>query len=379
MRQTLKTLLINTVVLLVLLGLIELFFGSWVFRTSAFDHLNIVHDREIQTNVESLYANDPPVITYRRDPYGIRGASVFNQPQQIDILSVGGSTSDQRFLDEGKTWQDQLERKLAAAGLPFKIGNAGLDGQSSYGHIRNFEMWYPLIPDLQPQYILYYVGFNDIFIRTQEVQVKMMVKDSPLHQIKARSAIYNLLRKLYGIMSAHKYSVFHAPTDFEAFTYTTQRGFQPAENAAFFGNSLDAYAQRLEELVRLTEEMGAEPIFITQPCMCYRYEADGTVVGADLKKDLFGYVLTGVDYFHILVEQNKRLYQVAEKHGYPVIELTERDIWTPDDFYDIIHNTPAGAEKIADELARELIGRKLLLQDSNSSVPIPRTTTKSHE
>lgn len=45
--------------------------------------------------------------------YGFRGS--YPSPGAIDMVTVGGSTTDQRFVTEGKTWQDVLTKE---AGTP---------------------------------------------------------------------------------------------------------------------------------------------------------------------------------------------------------------------------------------------------------------------
>ena len=36
------------------------------------------------------------------------------------------------------------------------VVNAGVDGQSTVGHIKNFDWWFPNIPDLKVKYFLFY-------------------------------------------------------------------------------------------------------------------------------------------------------------------------------------------------------------------------------
>jgi hypothetical protein len=98
--------------------------------------------------------------TYTRDAWGLRGSA--ETLKEIDIVTVGGSTTDQRYLDDGTTWQSVAERELRAAGRPLVLTNAGVDGQSSVGHAFNFRYWFPLLHGLQPRIVLFYVGINDV-------------------------------------------------------------------------------------------------------------------------------------------------------------------------------------------------------------------------
>jgi hypothetical protein len=53
-----------------------------------------------------------------------------------------------------------LQTCLAQNGAGLTVANAGVDGQSTVGHIMNFKWWFPNIPRLAPDYILFYLGLN---------------------------------------------------------------------------------------------------------------------------------------------------------------------------------------------------------------------------
>jgi hypothetical protein len=90
-----KTLFLNLTVLIVLFIIIELIFGSWIFKKNHLRNLNIPFDVELKYSVEKLYPNNNEKITYSRDKYGLRGVSTFNHPEKIDILTIGGSNTVQ--------------------------------------------------------------------------------------------------------------------------------------------------------------------------------------------------------------------------------------------------------------------------------------------
>ena len=53
-----------------------------------------------------FYKNDKKTL-YSRDKYGFRGR--YKDLDKIDILTVGGSTTDERFLKLKDTWSEKLE------------------------------------------------------------------------------------------------------------------------------------------------------------------------------------------------------------------------------------------------------------------------------
>ena len=56
---------------------------------------------------------------------------------------IGGSTADERYKPEELTIFGLLNQKFLDNSFDLKIINAGIEGQSTLGHIYNFENWFP--------------------------------------------------------------------------------------------------------------------------------------------------------------------------------------------------------------------------------------------
>ena len=154
----------NVLLLVAAVVILELVFGAWV-RDDALNRLNLVRDRKLQFSTTHLYPSMHGIATYTRDEFGLRGDC--GQPAKITVLTLGGSTTDQRYVSDDETWQAALQRRLRDQGKEVCIGNAGVDGQSTIGNLKNFDWWFPHVPGLKPKYILFYVGINDFYIRKQ--------------------------------------------------------------------------------------------------------------------------------------------------------------------------------------------------------------------
>ncbi len=89
---------------------LELVFGSWI-RDNRVQNLNLIVDRVYVHDVSSLYDDKGRGVVYRRDEFGLRGR--YPSPSEIDILTIGGSTTDQKYTTEGETWQDVLRERFA--------------------------------------------------------------------------------------------------------------------------------------------------------------------------------------------------------------------------------------------------------------------------
>lgn len=189
MKRALRILKItgaNFVILLSGLVIVELIFGGWFQKKNKIRFLNLVQDKEV-VYYSDLYSDSLIEITYKRDKFGFRGQHIFNKPNTIDILTLGGSTTDQRFITEGQTWQDNLEELFLKLNKKVRIANAGVDGQSTVGHIKDFEIWFPSVPGLKPRILLFYIGINDVARIVGEVTYDDLNDNNLVMRIKENS------------------------------------------------------------------------------------------------------------------------------------------------------------------------------------------------
>ena len=333
---------------------VELIFGGWL-DPRRLNRLNILKDRVYRHDVSSLYQTDRPLITYTRDRHGLRGA--YGSPADIRILTVGGSTTDQRHVRDGETWQDALQQNLSKAGIRAAVANAGVDGQSSFGHIANFKWWFPDIPGLAPEFIVYYVGIND-YHKDSADRFDQYVAESAnptlRERIRDNSAIWNLLKTLQGTYKAMVVQrLDHRRVSFGEVRWVRE----PLQaNYDFMAARLEAYAQRLRLLADLTHKAGAIPVFVTQPSRHYRV-VQGVLEGQDVTHNFDGRPVNGLDFRGIMRRMDGVAAAVAAEKGGLLVDLSARTDWADADFYDFVHMTPQGAAKVGQFLSDALKDR----------------------
>lgn len=202
MRQKLfRVLGFNAIFIVLIVVLAEAVFGTWF--GDSFGALNIPRET-IRFDASDLYDGGGEVV-YRRDKYGLRGR--YKSPSGIDILTIGGSTTDQRAITEGETWQDVLAAAFKSEGRDISVVNAGIDGQSTVGNLYSFERWFPLNPGLRPGYAMVYVGINDVHVWMEDTADRLRAHSRWLrihHAIKNNSALYRLYRMAKGTLVARK-------------------------------------------------------------------------------------------------------------------------------------------------------------------------------
>lgn len=351
--------LINLALIVAILLAAEALFGAWFSGNFArvlfpIDGVTVLHD------VRPLYEGGSANAAYRRDRFGLRGR--YDRPSNIDILTIGGSTTDQFYLDEGETYQDRLAECFAAEGRRVSVVNAGADGQTTVGHLRAMDEWFPLIPNFRPRFILAYIGLNDselnavdrsAFDRGDRIGSAGMVP-----YIKRRSAIYLLYTTIWGAKIAREARLGHGqarvigqdPATGQSLWRPVDATSVPRDDSGQQAQRLAAYAERVVELIRRIRGFGAEAILVTQSRADYRVR-DGQVFGrlqADRRIDTGSYAK--------MATFNRTTLEVCRAAKAICVDLGA-ELWFDDlDYYDTVHATPSGAAKIGAYLHEQLKG-----------------------
>lgn len=333
----------------------ELLFGTWLFGPS-FGALNLPRDIQRRFDVSALRPADGPVL-YTRDRWAFRGR--YESPGTIGILAVGGSTTNEVNVGDGETWTDRLGQRFAEAGINLSVVNAGAEGQSTVGHIRNFETWFTLIPGLKFRYLLAYVGVNDMALGPRgadAIQAAYDRAESPERMRRFRqyianhSALYRLWRTLRGVREASVAKVTHARVEHAgmAWVESPEPAVSPPAEGSDLAARLEGYRSRVAELIRRARAAGAEAIVVTQARSNWRRDAGKLLFarGVDGKPDVSGYVETTLF--------NRAAMAACQAANGICLDLGTEIEFRPGDFYDWVHTTPEGSARIADYLFAKL-------------------------
>lgn len=332
----------------------EMLFGTWLFGPD-FGTLNVPRDVRRSFDVSDLYGGAST--TYTRDRHGLRG-DYGGDPAAIDILAVGGSTTNEVFLSDDETWTATLQRKLRADGLDIFVANAGVDGQSTRGHLAAFDRWFPQIPGLSPSFVLLYVGINDIDLTPDDnhrAQPDSMRSNGAWRRfreyVQNHSALYRAFRIVRGHLKARRARLIHGE-DPDALKRIWAAA--PPPDLATVGKqlapALAAYAERLRTLNRRIRAMGSKPVFITQRASTYRM-VDGVLYGYRTPNGGIS-----IDNYGRLSVFNRTTLAVCAEVEALCVDLAKRMDVRDGDFYDYVHTTPQGSARIADILHAALRG-----------------------
>lgn len=340
---------------------LELIFGTWLHENQwdKIQKINIPRNIKINYDVKKIYGVTLPSVTYTRDKNGLRGSCP--DPKSIEILTIGGSTTDQRTITDGKTYQDVLQKFLSKKyGRQICVSNAGIDGHSTFGHLESFINWYPLIEDLKPKYFLFYIGINDAFFRDGPVADDGAINYNQkiIQVIREKSAIYNLLRTLKSLIRNNNQSVYAGhmknkpkEVNYSASNLTENVDIKIAQNTKGF-------SKRFRDLLLLVDEYGAQPICVSQPHIFTKI-VHGSKKGVI---DMFSYKgikYSGLDYDASIVDINKAMMNLCVQSGGFFIDIYPEK-FEDNDFYDGMHMTETGARRLAEYMYNELIRQNIL-------------------
>lgn len=344
MKKFARILIFNAISILAVVGLSEAIFGTWL--GDSFGALNITRET-IFFDASSFYEGGGKV-TYARDQYGLRGR--YTRPSEIDVLTIGGSTTDQRYLTEGKTWQDVLAAAFAAGGQNISVVNAGIDGQSSLGHLFNFERWFPLIPDMRARYVLVYAGINDVYVHMKDTS-DQLIAGSPLlqlhHAIKNNSALYKVFKVVKGAFLARRVKLTGGIVDFGSVQWTDRPNLDPSPASK---DKARFYRVRLQKLVRRIRTFGATPILVTQRRGDMRRGAAGKLWGIAAPAGQNN----GLDEARALAAINRESLETCAALKLLCFDLASELELGPSDYYDRVHTNPEGARKIGEYLYEKM-------------------------
>lgn len=341
LKRIFKVVVINFALLLVLVAAAEVLFGTW-FSDDPLDELGLPRGISVQVSPQSLYAGGAE-FTYRRDKWGFRGDNA--DPSRITILTIGGSTTNQLYLAEDHTWQKVLERQFRDNGrADVVVANAGVDGQSTVGHLQGLRAWFPNVGGLKPRFVLAYVGINDTQVSGTWVDT---LRHYSFHRIvKQKSAIFRLSRQISGMIVAKRAKLMHQAVDYSRAKWTDSGVLAvPAGDS-----NVEEYRQRLKLMADEIHAMGAVPVFVTQA------RGDYKIVGGKALGMVTEDGPNGVDQYNALAPYNAATRQVCRENGLLCLDLAKELAFADGDFYDYLHNTPAGAEKIGRWLYAKLAG-----------------------
>jgi len=355
MQRIIRIISINLGLLIGVLILAELIFGNWIFGPD-YSVLNVPRNETRYLDV-SEFIKPGKVITYTRDEHGLRG-DYGGDPAKIDVLVIGGSTTNERFLHDQETWVAQLQERFKANGTDLKIINAAVDGQSTRGHIRAFDLWFPNIPSLKPKFVLAYVGINDVAVGADRDKFDEMQSPDVYRQMRQyimnHSILYNQFRRIRGSFVAQRTRLMHGGNAYRTGVWVPVTDWVDQEKLrSEHAQALRNYQRRLRTLTSRIKRFGATPIYVTQRRGDYRFlegELEVLVQEAQVTE-----TFKPTDrQLALMTLFNDVTLSMCREMKLTCVDLDGDIEFGIGDFYDAFHTMPSGSAKVADFLYERL-------------------------
>jgi len=284
---------------------------------------------------------------HTKNSLGFRGP---DPPRDFDrrlrILTVGGSTTECLFLSDGKTWTDVIARRLAARAPDSWVNNAGLDGQSTFGHL---VLLRTVVAALRPTLAVFLVGANDVGLEAANTYDAALAPSRAGLQavgrfVIAHSELASVAQNLYRAGRARQRGFGHSQVDLATANRLALDQTVMDATIRKYRETLDGYAARLTAIVNLSRASGIVAVLVTQPAWF------GDVVDPSTGVDLATVQVNGRGNgsleWRVLELYNDVTRGVAGGQHADLIDLARE---LPKDsrlFYDFLHFTNDGAAHV---------------------------------
>jgi len=315
--------------------------------------------------------NDIPVLEKRiihsKNSMGFRGPEMpADKENWVRVFTVGGSTTECTYLNDGKTWTDQLQRKIDSSLNNVWFNNAGLAGHSTFGHIILMNDY---LIKLKPSMILMMAGVNDMGRNDLTASDKYSMKGtygSVASFFTKNSELINLIANLMRAKRAKTNRLNDTWFDLRNYEKMSIPEAEMEERLkAHRSKYLSGYEQRMDSIVKICNLQNIGLVLITQPALFGK--GIDSVSGADLEQYKLFNDANGMMWWKTLELYNEVTRQIAVKNNILLIDLANELPKSSRYFYDMIHFTDEGALKVSEIIDKQLSGYLLKLYPSHKN------------
>ncbi len=301
----------------------------------------ITHGGVWTTNAWGMRGEDPPE----------------NWDEWLTIVTVGGSTTADYYIDDSLTWSWTIQDRLREVHPQTWVGNCGIPRHSTAEHALLVR---EVLSEVKPDIALFLVGINDVgqYLRGENA-LNVSLPETGLRQAVFKHCM--LMQVLYKLKIVY---VDKAPVLSEAVDpmFIEELLLSPERELPDDLHELiprpDEYRNRIEAIIHECRELDITPVFMTQPLL---YEDNDYWRSRKGGSFWFGgpdSEFSAASYWLILNTLNKDLIDICEEEDVAYLDLASLIPHSREIFYDSMHLSEYGAalvgEKAADFLIEEL-------------------------
>ena len=268
------------------------------------------------------------------------------------IFAIGGSTTEQIYLDDAKTWTALLERDLPQyLNRPVEVINAGVSGLRSEHHLAMLRQ----VSQYKPDMVIFMMGLND-----WNSHIIQKLNPPPIEWDFTKSLLWKGLLALKPIQKPGELpnqGGKDSPRLEYGEYYSSQNNSltRPDVREVRFDDVAPEYKALAGKIFEECKKQHYRCVFLTHPT-AYSRE-----VAPELKKRLWmtppnqPFTVTLDSLIHVSGLYNDWLYAAAKESGFESCDLGSQIPPTTDYLYDDCHFNEGGAKRVA-ELLRACIG-----------------------
>ncbi len=301
---------------------------------------------------------------YTTNSWGLRGDEPpWDWEDTLTIVAVGGSTTQCFYLDDKKAWPFLLQESLKSSFPKVWVGNGGIDGQSSRAHIVFFR---EVLSEISPDIAVVLVGVNDLMISLNERE-RINGRGFDRRPNRPRNLTWLEKQSRTVQLSGLWYEILF--NDAIVKVETGHGNFKPTPFVADDNNSLpknlkellpglEEYRENLKTLSQLGKAIGTRVVFMTQPMMF-----DNTPEWEKISGYLYFNAentqrMSAAMTWQLMNIFNKELLDFCGQEKLDCIDLAAEIPHSSKMFYDGVHFTEIGAERVADVVSDYLKEKK---------------------
>jgi len=294
---------------------------------------------------------------YSTNKWGMRG----EQPPEdwadwLTIVCIGGSTTQCFELDDHRTWPWLLQEDLRRAHPRVWVGNGGLGGHSTRGHIVFMR---EVIPVIHPDIVIFLVGVNELSIFAGfDPRERASLGTSPetfgyrLFCASRTIQILYMLKKdlIDGV------PVQNTPWA-SAYAPTALSGPEPPMPGDMHELMCDPDYVRdnVRQLIALARQYGVTPVFLTQSMLYDDTPYWRTINGGIAWERRPDRKYSAATVWRMLDTVNRDVIETCGEEGVLCYDLASVVSHDPAMFYDEAHFSEAGAALVADSVSAFLL------------------------
>jgi lysophospholipase L1-like esterase len=289
--------------------------------------------------------------TLSTNMWGLRGEDPPDQwNDYLTIVTVGGSTTADYYLDDTLTWSHILESRLRDIQPLTWVGNGGIPRHSAETHslfVRE------VLSEIKPDVALFLVGVNDMgpFLRGSSGSGERLPDSGAREELFANSMVLQFLYKL------KKVYIDGAPVVSENADPIYREVPMEVEDIPLPDDLHDMlddpgfYRHRIQQIISECRTLDITPVFMTQPLLYEDNEHWRGVLETTQWLEGSERPISAAVFSLMLQTLNEDLIDVCIQEGVAVFDLASEIPHSEEYFYDCMHLTEAGALLVGEKTA----------------------------